>query len=108
MGMIKRYYEDMFDQDRIDAAADRYVGADCFEDYALKQFVRKNLSDQPCSYHRGGGRHLRGAPLARVVRFIFERFCTRYDDAANGVGWPRARALPGGYLASPVLSILWP
>jgi hypothetical protein len=98
MSSIKRYYEDMTDPDRIDARADRYVGTACFEDRALKQFVRKNLSAQPCSYHRGGGRHPRGAPLEKVVRFIFDRLCTRYEDAANGVGWE------GGYVGASIYS----
>jgi HEPN/RES N-terminal domain 1/RES domain len=49
--------------------------------------VRQNLTNQHCTYYNGRGRHPKGAEFDRVVEFVFERFCSRYDDATNGVGW---------------------
>lgn len=87
MSFIKRYLDSMCDPDGIDASDDLYVSAACFEEPAIKRFIRENLVDRPCSYYRGDGLHPKGAPLATVVRFFFAGFCSRFEDAANGVGW---------------------
>ena len=87
MGSVKRLLDDMMDPDRIEPQPGKYVSAVCFEDEALRKFVRRNLSDQRCSYYRGQGKTPKGAPLDAVLAFIFDAFCSRYEDANNGVGW---------------------
>ena len=89
MGLAKRFYEEMNDPDRIEPQPGQYVSAACFEDYALNKFVRKNLTAHNCSYYDGQGRHPKGAELDVVIQFVFERLCSRYDDATSGVGWDR-------------------
>jgi hypothetical protein len=87
MGSVKRHLDDLMDPDRIEPQPGKYVSAVCFEDEALRKFVRRNLSDERCSYYRGQGKKPKGAPLDAVLTFIFDAFCSRYDDANNGVGW---------------------
>jgi len=94
MGFAKRYYEEMTDPDRLEPQLDQYVSAACFEDKALKKFVKQNLTDKCCTYYCGAGKTPKGATLDVVIRFVFEGICSRYEDAANGVGWE------GGYVGA--------
>lgn len=87
MGMAKRMYEEMNDPDYIAELPGHFVSAACFEDPVLKSFVKANRTTDLCTYYQGAGKPPCGAPLHLVVRFIFDGLCTRYDDAANGVGW---------------------
>lgn len=87
MGLAKRMYEEMSDPDYIAECPEKFVSAACFDDPVLKKFIKENRADDPCTYYQGTGKSPRGAPLHIVVRFIFEGLCSRYDDAANGVGW---------------------
>lgn len=94
MGSVKRYLDEMMDPDGIDSQPGKYVSAVCFEDEQLRKYIRQNLSEKPCSYYRGQGRIPKGAPLDAVLTIIFDGFCSRYDDANNGVGWD------GGYVGA--------
>ncbi|MGV7120303.1 HEPN-associated N-terminal domain-containing protein [Sphingopyxis sp. 550A] len=87
MGTAKRYYEAMMESGRIDPRPGVYVSAACFEDGALRSFIRKSITNQPCSYYCGRGKVPKGAPFDVVTQFIFEGLCSRYDDANQGVGW---------------------
>lgn len=87
MGSVKRLLDDVMDPERIEPQPGKYVSAVCFEDEALRKFVGRNLSNECCSYYCGRDRAPKGAPLDAVLAFIFDAFCSRYDDATNGVGW---------------------
>lgn len=87
MGSVKRYLDEMMDFDRIVSQPGKYVSATCFEDKHLRQYIRQNLSQKRCSYYCGQGKIPKGAPLDKVLAVIFNGFCSRYDDATNGVGW---------------------
>ena len=90
MGSVKRYLDEMMDFDRIVSQPGKYVSATCFEDKHLRQYIRQNLSQKRCSYYCGQGKIPKGAPLDKVLAVIFNGFCSRYDDATNGVGWRTA------------------
>lgn len=69
------------------AWADTYVCADCFGDYALKDFIHSSAASTTCDFCGGKCEKEIAASVADVATHIDECLRAEYDEAANGVGW---------------------
>ena len=73
----------------------KQVCANCFEDYAIKQFIEQNVAANRCSYCRRRGRKQIAAEIDDVIEFIAAGISTEYEDPVHSVGWDSAE---GGWL----------
>jgi len=80
--------------------ADKYVCAECFSDYAIKEFIEQNAVDKKCSYCSNGSDEPIAAPLEEVIEFIREGIETEWDNPVNCVGWESAE---GGWMGARVI-----
>ncbi len=95
MGLTKRYYEEMTEGGmNLLSAQGKWVCKECFEDYALQQFIEENADHEECSFCGTENEEPIAAPLEEVARFIHTRLCHFYDDAAE---WLRYETAEGGY-----------
>jgi len=66
----------------------RFVCADCFEDYAIKDFVEANAENNECDYC---GEQSESEPIAAyiddVIEFIIDGVKTEYEDPDNSMGY---------------------
>lgn len=79
------------------SAGDKFVCADCFDDYAIKAFICSHVSEATCSYCGRAEGELIAAPIDEVLSHIADGINSEYEDAANSVAWESAE---GGYLLS--------
>jgi len=80
--------------------ADKYVCAECFSDYAIKEFIEQNVFDEKCSYCSNKSDEPIAAPLEEVIEFIREGLETEWDNPVNCVGWESAE---GGWMGARVI-----
>jgi len=80
--------------------ADKYVCAECFSDYAIKEFIEQNAVDNKCSYCSNKSHKPIAAPVEEVVEFIREGIETEWDNPVNCVGWESAE---GGWMGARVI-----
>lgn len=79
---------------------DKYVCAECFRDYAIKEFIEQNAVDKKCSYCSNESDEPIAAPLEEVMEFIREGIQTEWDNPVNCVGWESAE---GGWTGARVI-----
>jgi hypothetical protein len=66
---------------------EKYVCHYCFEDYAVKAFIKNNSVRNHCDYCRRTSRRPIAAFMIDVLDFIMEGVNTEWDDPVNCVGW---------------------
>lgn len=66
---------------------DRMVCAECFEDYAIKDFISDNATETSCSFCGRSAEEEIAAPMNDVLRLIGESLSYEYDDP-NDAGVP--------------------
>lgn len=68
---------------------DKYVCDECFEDYAIKEYIQKNAISETCDYCGKPSAEDKpvATPLHEVVRFILEGIRYEWDEPVNEVGW---------------------
>lgn len=66
---------------------DRMVCAECFEDYAIKDFITDNATETSCSCCGRSAEEEIAAPMNEVLRLIGESLNYEYDDP-NDAGLP--------------------
>jgi hypothetical protein len=79
---------------------DKYVCAECFSDYAIKEFIKQNAFNEKCSYCSNESCKPIAAPLEEVIEFIREGLETEWDNPVNCVGWESAE---GGWMGARVI-----
>lgn len=79
---------------------DKYVCAECFSDYAIKEFIEQNAFNKKCSYCSRESDEPIAAPLEEVIEFIREGLETEWDNPVNCVGWESAE---GGWMGARVI-----
>ncbi|MGA8849966.1 MAG: HEPN-associated N-terminal domain-containing protein [Dehalococcoidia bacterium] len=79
---------------------DKYVCAECFSDYAIKEFIEQNAFSKKCSYCPNESDEPIAAPLEEVIEFIREGLEREWDDPVNCVGWESAE---GGWMGARVI-----
>jgi len=79
---------------------DKYVCADCFEDYAIREFIKKNTVEKECSYCARKSKSPIATELEIVVDFICQGINTEWEDPVGSMGWEGAE---GGYQGARVI-----
>jgi hypothetical protein len=79
---------------------DKYVCADCFEDYAIREFIKENAVEKECSYCRRKSKAPIAAKLEIVVDFICQGINTEWEDPVESMAWEGAE---GGYQGARVI-----
>jgi hypothetical protein len=69
------------------AWTDKYACPDCFEDLALKGFVRSNASSSSCDFCGGLSQNDLAASITDIATHINECLRSEYAEAVDGVGW---------------------
>jgi len=99
MGFVKRRWERRTTLGYGDVP-DKYVCADCFEDYAIKKCIQENAVEKKCSYCGKKSKAPITTELEIVVDFIFQGINTEWDDPANCMGHDSGE---GGYQGATVI-----
>jgi len=60
---------------------DDYICPNCFDDHAIKEFIRNNASETKCSYCESQSRKPNSASLGNVIEFIMQGIYTEYADS---------------------------
>lgn len=79
---------------------DKYVCADCLEDYAIREFIKENAVEKECSYCRRKSKSPIAAKLEIVVDFICQGINTEWEDPVESMAWESAE---GGYQGARVI-----
>lgn len=66
---------------------DKYVCAECFDDYAIKEFINENAVEKKCSYCPNKSDLPIAAELEIVVDFICQGINSEWDDPVECMGW---------------------
>ena len=67
---------------------DKHVCDECFEDYAIKDFIEENAISEMCTYcGRSSADKAIATKLYEVVIFILEGIRYEWDEPVNCVGW---------------------
>ncbi len=90
------------DMELLYTSSDTNVCADCFNDYAIKEFIRANASALKCDFcGKKTRRNNIAAPFDDVFEFIMEGIDSQWGDPSNeGVGWDGRE---GGWQGAEVL-----
>lgn len=80
---------------------DKYVCADCFDDYAIKEFIKGNAVEEICSYCANESDKPIAAKLEIVVDFICQGINTEWEDPANSMAY---ESREGGYQGATVIT----
>lgn len=78
---------------------DKYVCADCFDDYAIKEYIRGNAENNECSYCGNTSDLTISANFNAVLGFIIEGIETEWEDPANSMAHDSGE---GGYQGATV------
>jgi len=80
---------------------DKYVCAQCFDDYAVREFISENAVEKTCSYCTNKSDEPIAATLENVVDFICEGINTEWENPVNSMGW---ESREGGWQGATVYS----
>lgn len=86
MGRAKRDWEARIARGH-DYVGGKSVCSNCFEDYAIHEFINKNAVEQACDYCGNRSSEPIAAPLEDVIDFLLEGIGMEWDDPVNCVGW---------------------
>ena len=78
---------------------DKNVCAECFSDYAIKEFIKENADENKCSYCSNESDEPIAVSLVEVVDFICECIHTEWEDPAGSMGY---ESREGGYQGASV------
>lgn len=93
MGRAKEFYMQQMEQGWSSVGA-KWVCAKCFEDEAIREFIKEQASRKRCSYCARFSRNALAAAMDEVLGFIAAGINFEYEDAANSVHYESAE---GGY-----------
>ena len=94
MGYMKRLWEEQIARG-FDFVGDKYVCADCFNDYAIRKFINDNAKEKVCSYCGAHSSEPIAAYIDEIIGFIVEGIESEWGDPDNeGVPYETAE---GGY-----------
>ena len=79
---------------------DKYVCAGCFEDYAIKEFIKETAVEKKCSYCSKKSKVPIAAELEIVVDFICQGINTEWEDPVENLPYESAE---GGYQGARVI-----
>lgn len=79
---------------------DKYVCAGCFEDYAIKEFIKQTAVEKKCSYCSKKSTVPIAAELEIVVDFICQGINTEWEDPVEDLPYESAE---GGYQGARVI-----
>ena len=97
MGFVK----DLFIKGII-CVEEKNVCSECFEDYAISEYVQENAVEAKCDYcSKSSEKTAIAAPLHEVVEFILEGIRYEWDDPANCVSWCSQE---GGWVGATVIN----
>ncbi len=82
MGYAKAQMEKGFS-----SAGDTFVCADCFEDYAIRNFIESIAENNECDYCGETSEEAVAAPIDDVIEFIVNGIESEYENPGNSVGW---------------------
>jgi hypothetical protein len=80
------------------SVGEKYVCPNCFDDYAIKDFIETHATACNCNYCENAAEHPIAAEMDEVLSFISEGLHREYEDPANSVGYCSAE---GGYDIEP-------
>lgn len=66
---------------------DKHVCAECFNDYAIKEFINKNADEKKCSYCSNESDEPIAIALAEVVDFICQGINAEWENPVQSMGW---------------------
>lgn len=80
---------------------DKCVCSNCFEDYAIKEFIKENAESQTCDYCSATNDELIAAEIDKVIAFIVDGIRSEWGDPNDeGVSW---ESREGGWQGAEVL-----
>ena len=85
MGFYKRYLERQIDEGW--SSVGGAVCAECFTDYAIKEFIETNATEIECSYCSRTSKEPIAAEMDEVLSFISHGFRREYDIPENTLPW---------------------
>ncbi|MBV5327016.1 MAG: RES domain-containing protein [Chlorobium sp.] len=94
MGYAKAQMEKGFS-----SVGDTFVCADCFEDYAIQNFIESIAENNECDYCGETSEEAIAAPIDNVIEFIVNGIESEYENPGNSVGWCSAE---GGWVGTTV------
>jgi len=65
----------------------KFVCDECFDDYALKEFIRQNAEEAYCDYCERSLDSEIAAPIDHVMEHIANGIYSEWDHPVNEVGW---------------------
>lgn len=87
MGLVKEYYLSQLDRGYFDIG-DKYVCPDCFDDYAIKDFITKNAEKTACDYCGNSSPKAIAAPIDEVLHIIMDGIRSEWGNPEDeGVAW---------------------
>lgn len=87
MGIAKQNYLDQPGRGYCDIG-DKYVCPDCFEDKAIKDFIKLEATEYLCDYCKNENSEIITAAIDKVLEFIMEGIFFEWEDPNNpGVRW---------------------
>ena len=78
---------------------DKNVCAECFSDYAIKEFINENADKNRCSYCLNESDEPIAVSLVELVDHICECICTEWENPAESMAW---ESKEGGYQGASV------
>jgi len=66
---------------------DKHVCAECFDDYAIKEFINENADENKCSYCSNVSDEPIAIALVEVVDFICQGINTEWENPVESMGW---------------------
>lgn len=87
MGRVKEYYYSQLDRGYFDIG-EKYVCSNCFDDYAIKDFIKENVEKKKCDYCGRKSSKPIAAPIDEILELIMSGIQSEWGHPENeGVAW---------------------
>ena len=87
MGRAKDYYYSQFDRGYFDIG-EKYVCPNCFDDYAIKDFINENAEKNDCDYCGASSPKAISAPIDEVLHLLMDGIHLEWGAPEDeGVPW---------------------
>lgn len=87
MGQAKEYYYSQLDRGYFDIG-EKWVCPNCFDDYAIKEFIKDHAEEKHCDYCGRKSRKIISAPIDEVLHHIMDGIHSEWGAPENeGVPW---------------------